>query len=180
MDATTTRVDLDQDRVNQPESANSEARFGRFPFGRKLPGYNQQAVVDDTAWVILAVDVTRANVNEGSQLVFVLDDALKHLGQRPDAVCAELAYASGENAAACEQAGVHLISPPRAARNHHGGTQFTIEEFAYDEPRDIFICPNDKVLVKVHRFRGNEKRFKYRAFSRGLKSKVLQQALSQE
>lgn len=166
VDATTIRADLDSNRVNKPDSPDPDARFGRFPSGQKLPGYKQQTVVDDTSRVILAVEVTPANVNEGSELVKVLDQATQQLEHPPEAVCADSAYASGENAAACEQQGVHLVSPPRAARNHHSPSQFTIEEFSYDERQDVFYCPNHKVLVNTGRFRGKKQRFKYRASTR--------------
>ena len=43
LDATLIRADLDANRVNQPDSPDPDARFGRGPGGRKIPGYKQPA-----------------------------------------------------------------------------------------------------------------------------------------
>jgi len=163
VDATTIRADLDKDRVNKPGCADPDARFGRFPDGVKNPGYKQHTAVADQSRVILAVEVTAANINEGNELVAMVDEAGRQLEEVPEAVCADSAYASGENAAACEERGIHLISPPREPRNHYSDEQFTIEQFTYDEERDVFVCPNHKVLVNTGRFRRKKTRFKYRA-----------------
>lgn len=167
VDATTIRADLDDDRVNKPGSSDPDARFGRFPDGVKRPGYKQHTVVEDGSRVILGVGVTPANVNEVDELVPLIDKAGEELKHPPETVCADSAYASGENAATCEDRGIQLVSPPREPRNHHSDEQFTIEEFTYDDERDVFICPNDKVLVNTGRFKTKKRRFKYRASSRG-------------
>jgi len=166
VDATTIRADLDENRVGGVGRSDPDARFGRFPDGVKRPGYKQHTVVADGSRVILGVGVTPANVNEVDELVPLIDKAGEELKHPPETVCADSAYASGENAATCEDRGIQLISPPREPRNRYSDEQFTIEEFIYDEDRDVFICPNDKVLVNTGRFKGKKKRFKYRASSR--------------
>ena len=163
VDATTIRADIDKERVNKPDSSDKDARFGRFPDGTKQPGYKQQTVVDDGSRVVLEVSVEPANVNEGGDLLPSVKKAAARLDSSPDTVCADSAYASGKNAAACNDEGIRLVSPPRAARNHHSHEQFTIEQFTYDDERDLFICPAGKVLSKASR-KGNKKgRWKYRA-----------------
>lgn len=166
VDATTIRADLDKDRVGQPAPPDPDARYGRFPGNRKEPGYKQHTVADDQKRVILAVAVTPANVNEGTQFQEVVEQATQHLAGPPLALCADSAYASGENAAACESQGSVLLSPPPKPRNHHSDEQFTIEQFIYDEVRDEFICPHGKVLVKQGRYAGKKNRYKYRASAR--------------
>ena len=165
VDATTIRADIDRDRVHKPDSSDPDARFGRFPHGRKEPGYKQQTVVDNQSRVVLAVSVMPANVGEGGTIVAAVDDAIHRgeLAKPPEAGCADSAYASGANRSACEQRGIRLVSPPRQGRNHHRAGQFTIERFAYDEQQDVFICPSGKRLVKAGRFSGKGKRRRYRA-----------------
>lgn len=163
VDATTIRADIDSDRVGKPDSSDSDARFGRFPDGTKQPGYKQQTVVDDGSRVVLEVSVEPANANEGGGLSSAVKKAAARLDSLPEVVCADSAYASGKNAAGCNGQGIRLVSPPRAARNHHSHEQFTIEQFEYDDERDQFICPAGKVLSKASR-KGNKKgRYKYRA-----------------
>lgn len=166
IDATTIRADLDKDRVNKAGSPDPDARFGHFPNGTMQPGFKQQTAVDDSSRVILAVEVFPANAAEGSNVKGVLDEASQRLKRRPDVVCADSAYASGENRAQCEDRGIRLVSPPRKARNHHSGEQFTIEQFSYDESLDIFICPAGKVLKRAGRVGSKPNRWKYRASSK--------------
>ena len=54
VDATTIRADIDQNKVGKDDSPDPDARFGRFPDGRKRPGYKQQTVVDGHKRVIRA------------------------------------------------------------------------------------------------------------------------------
>lgn len=163
VDATTIRADIDRNRVDKPDSSDKDARFGRFPDGTKQPGYKQQTIVDDGSRVILGVSVDPANVNEGGTLPTLVKKAAAKLDSQPEAVCADSAYASGKNASACEDEDIRLVSPPATARNKHSHEQFTIEQFEYDDKRDLFICPAGKVLSKVSR-KGNKKmRWKYRA-----------------
>jgi transposase len=186
VDATTIRADIDANRVNQPASSDADARFGRFADGSKQPGYKQHTVADDQSRVVLGVKVTPANVSEGGELVGLLETAQKQLDRRPEAVCADTAYASGENAQRCEGHGVPLISPPAIPRNHHSHEQFTIEQFYYDETGDQFICPQGKVLVRVGQCRSKKKRFNYRASAKdcrecplkGQCTKTLQRSLN--
>ena len=166
VDATTIRADIDSNRVGKPDSSDKDARFGRFPDGTKQPGYKQQTVVDDGSRVVLEVSVEPANTNEGGGLTPAVQKAAARLDSPPETVCADSAYASGKNAAACIDEGIRLVSPPRAARNHHSHKQFTIEQFEYDDKRDLFICPAGKVLSKASRKGDKKGRWKYRASAR--------------
>jgi len=163
VDATTIRADIDSKRVNKPGSSDPDARFGRFPNGTKQPGYKQQTVVDDSSRVVLETSVEPANTNEGESLTPAVRKAVARLGSPPQTVCADSAYANGENAADCYDEGMRLVSPPRKAHNQHSHEQFTIDQFEYDEERDRFICPAGKILKKAGRMSGKRERFKYRA-----------------
>lgn len=170
VDATTIRADIDCNRVGKDDSSDQDARFGRFPDGTKQPGYKQQTVVDDDSRVVLEVSVDPANVNEGGDLSSVVNRAADRLDSTPEVVCADSAYASGKNAAACDEQGIRLVSPPAKTRNHHSHEQFTIEQFEYDDYRDLFICPAGKVLSKVSRKENKRGRWKYRASVRDCRS----------
>jgi transposase len=164
VDATTIRADLDADRVNQPDSPDPDARFGRFPDGTKQPGYKQQTVVDDQSRVIVDVAVMPANESEGNSALEAIDRAMERIEQKPEVVCADSAYASGKNAAGCRARDIRLVSPPPAPVNNPGGEGFfTIEAFYYDEERDVFICPAGEVLKRVCEIAGQAGRYRYRA-----------------
>lgn len=166
MDATTIRADLDKTRTGKPEASDPDARFGRFPGGAKEPGFKQQTVVDDASRVIVAIDVRAANVNEGSA-DFVSNALVAALEQVENAevICADSAYGNGPTSHLCEDVGVRLVSPPPAARNHHSGEQFPIEDFAYDKATDVFVCPAGNLLKRKGRG-GKPGRWKYMASAR--------------
>lgn len=164
IDATTIRADIDKNKVNHPESSDRDARFGRFGDGSKQPGYKQQTVVDDGSRVVLGIKVCPANESEHDSAVAVIDEVVERLGSKPEVVCADGAYGSGNNVVACEERGVRLVSPPQPIQDNGG--RFTIDQFSYDEKRDEFVCPTGERLSyagpggekgRKRQYRGSEK-----------------------
>lgn len=149
VDATTIRADIDRTRVGKPDSSDPDARYGKFPGKRTAPGYKQHTVVDNKSRVILGLSVTPANSSEHNEAVAVIDSAIDRLTCSPQAVCADGAYSSGNNCAALEDRGIRLVSPPPKAKNQFGGSCFTVEDFVYDEKKDVFICPAKSILKYI-------------------------------
>jgi hypothetical protein len=150
VDATTIRADLDKHQVNKPDSADREARFGRFADGSFQPGYKQQTVVDDRRGVIVGLSVTAANEADDKSLLPLVDCVGESFGSVPEVVCADGAYASGDNAAACEDRQVRLVSPPQPVPKNQAG-HFAIDQFVYDEAADEFTCPAGERLRSVQK-----------------------------
>lgn len=165
VDATTIRADIDAARVNKPGSSDPDARFGRFPDGTKKPGYKQQTVADDRHGVIVGVSVLPANEGESASALSAVDTAIERLGTTPEVMCADSAYANGENAQGCKDRGIRLVSPPTKPCNQLSGEQFGIEAFAYDERRDLFICPAGEELRRAGR-QARVGRYKYQCLPR--------------
>jgi transposase len=163
VDATTIRADLDINRVDKDDSPDKDARFGRFPNGRKRPGYKQQTVVDGHKRVILGLSVSPANHIEGRSAVDAIDQAIKQASINPEAVCADAAYGSGRNRAALEDRYIRLISPPPKPITYTGKEYFTTEDFEYDENKDEFICPAGQHLLFVGIDKERPGRRRYRA-----------------
>jgi hypothetical protein len=61
-------------------------------------------------------------------------------------VCADGAYASGQNASAMEALGIRLVSPPQRGKTRAGERFFSTEQFIYEEDQDRFRCPAAKIL----------------------------------
>ena len=162
VDATTIRADLNANRVNRSDSSDGDARFGRFPDGKVRPGYKQHTAADGKQRVVVGVSVTPANVSEHDEAVGLVDEVSDRLERPPEAVCADGAYGSGDNAAALEARGIRLVSPPQKPKTYTGERYFSIERFSYDEERDQFVCPNGKVLPYVATEKKRERRV-YRA-----------------
>jgi transposase len=162
VDATTIRADLNANRVNKPDSPDGDARFGRFSDGKLRPSYKQHTVADGTRRVVLDVSVTSGDRSKHDEAVGLVDRAAAHLGKAPEVVCADGAYGSGSNAYEMEQRGVRLVAPPPKVMTYTGTKYFSVESFAYDEAKDLFICPAGKVLkyIRTEKRRG---RREYRA-----------------
>ena len=163
LDATTIRADLDRERVGTPDSPDPDARYGKFPGKRTAPGYKQQTVVDAASRVVLEVSVMPADRPEHDGAVDAVDRAVDRVGQTPEAVCADAAYASGHNKAALEARGVRLVSPPPRVPTNMDGAGFTTEDFSYDETRDEFTCPAGMPLRYVGPVKGRPRQRRYRA-----------------
>jgi len=156
VDATTIRADIDKDKVNQAGSSDQDARYGRFPDGTIKPGYKQQTVVDNANRVVVGLEVFAANRAEGVDAVGIVDVVREEVGLSPEVVCADGAYASGANRGAFEARDIRLVSPPPQAKTYTGDGYYTVEDFAYDEIKDQFVCPAGACLqcVSTERKRG--------------------------
>lgn len=164
VDATTIRADLDRNKVGKPDSADPDARYGHFPDGRQRPGYKQHVAVDGQTRVVVGMKVTTGDRYEGKEAIALMDQVAARLGTTPEAVCADMAYGSGENRAAMDDREIRLVSPPKPFSRTRGD-YFTIEEFQYDEKGDEFICPAGMTL----KYLGNNARRPDRRFYRASK-----------
>jgi transposase len=165
IDATTIRADLDANRVGQSDSPDKDARFGRFPDGRKRPGYKQQTVIDNHKRVIVGMSVAPANSTEGDDMIDTVDQAIRQADISPQAVCGDAAYSRGKNRALLEERDIRLVSPPPKPITYTGNEYFTTEDFEYDEDKDEFICPAGCRLsfIAIDRERPDRRRYRARA-----------------
>jgi transposase len=163
VDATTIRADIDRDRVGRPDSSDPDARYGHFPGGDKQPGYKQQTVVDSGSRVVVGLSVMPANHHDNEGAMAVVLDAVERLDQRPEAVCADRAYANGRNRAVLERHHIRLVSPPQKVNTYTGDEYYKTEDFAYDERRHVFRCPAGATLKYVGRVKGHPDQRRYQA-----------------
>jgi hypothetical protein len=106
--------------------------------------------------VILGVSVTSADRHEHGEALPLLDEAIKHLERPPESLCADSAYGSGFNYLECGMRGIGLVSPPQSQARKEG--YFSVEDFVYDEKRDLFVCPAGKHLQCVGSAKGRDRR----------------------
>ena len=165
LDATTIRADLDAGRKKPAPRADADARVGRFPSGQKQPGYKQQTVADGKARVIVDVAVMPADCHDQKGAVEAVDRAVARVGRKPEAVCADAAYANGPNAAAMEERRIRWVSPPERVGKSPKlpPDQFLIADFAYDEQHDLFVCPAGVALAYAGTEATGRRRRRYRA-----------------
>lgn len=165
LDATTIRADLDAGRKEPVPRGDADARVGRFPSGQKQPGYKQQTVADGKARVIVDVSVMPADCHDQEGAVEAVDRAVARVGRKPEAVCADAAYANGPNATAMEERRIRWVSPPERVGKSPKlpPDQFLIGDFTYDEQPDLFVCPAGVALAYVGTEATGRRRRRYRA-----------------
>ena len=119
----------------------SMATSGR---NRKLePSYKQHSVVDDQLGVVLDVEVTTGEVNEGEQMLARLDAAAEMTGAPIATVTADAGYAYGKIFGGLEDRNIAAVIPTKAEPIR---SPVPLRRFRYDAKHDIVKCPRGKVL----------------------------------
>lgn len=134
------------DESHATQCCETEPDAKRMRSGRDgiVVGYNVQTAVEDESGLIVHHDVS----DEGSdnrQLEHMAKAAQTELEQEKLTVLADAGYSNGEQLANCEKAGIEPVVPPNRATNNQGEF-YQKRDFYYDEDRDEFICPAEKVL----------------------------------
>ena len=117
---------------------------------RKLePSYKQHTTVDDAAGVVVDVELTTGEVNEGTQLVERIEQVESVTGQKVKRVTADGTYAHPVNYAACEKRGTEAVIP--VATEGWSGRGVPVRRFRYDGKHERVRCPGGRVLRRSSR-----------------------------
>jgi len=119
----------------------SMATSGR---NRKLePSYKQHSVVDDQLGVVLDVEITTGETNEGEQMLARLDAVAAATGAPIATVTADAGYAYGKIFGGLEEREIAAVIPTKAEPIR---SPVPLRRFRYDARNDIVKCPRGKVL----------------------------------
>lgn len=125
--------------ITDPDA--SMATNGR---NRRLePAYKQHAVVDDAFGVILDVEVTTGEVNEGQIVLERIDAAAKTTGVPIRTATADAGYAYAKVYGGLERRDITAVIPAKAEPIR---SPVPLRRFRYDARHDILKCPRDKIL----------------------------------
>jgi hypothetical protein len=103
----------------------------------------QHSVVDDQFGVVLEVEVTAGEVNEGEQILARLDAAATSTGAPIATVTADAGYAYGKIFGGLEDRNIAAVIPTKAEPIR---SPVPLRRFRYDHKHDIVKCPRGKVL----------------------------------
>ncbi|MGY4412082.1 hypothetical protein ACVWW4_003818 [Bradyrhizobium sp. LB7.1] len=81
---------------------------------RLEPAYKQHAAVDDKRGVILDVEVTTGELNEGQHIVEQVGRTAERTGTALTTVTADAGYAYGKVYGAMEERNIHAVIPAKA------------------------------------------------------------------
>lgn len=107
------------------------------------PAYKQHAVVDDLCGVVLDVEATTGEINEGQVVLERIDAAAATTGRTITTVTADAGYAYGKVYGGLERRGIDPIIPAKAEPIK---ARVPLRRFRYDARHDIAKCPRGKVL----------------------------------
>lgn len=110
---------------------------------RLEPSYKQHGVVDDHCGVIIEVETTTGEANEGDHLLPRLDAAAETMGAPIETVTADAGYAYGKVFGGLEARKIDAVIPTKAEPIR---SKVPLRRFKYDAHHDIVKCPRGKVL----------------------------------
>jgi hypothetical protein len=110
---------------------------------RLEPAYKQHAVVDDEFGVVLDVEVTTGETNEGQVIMERLDATVATTGVAIKTATADAGYAYAKVFGGLERRGIEAVIPTKAEPIR---SAVPLRRFRYDAKHDILRCPRGKVL----------------------------------
>lgn len=110
---------------------------------RLEPSDKQHGVVDDVFGVVLEVEVTTGETNEGEELLARLDAAEKTTGVKIETVTADVGYAYAKIYGGLERRQIAAIIPAKAEPIR---SPVPMRRFRYDATHDVLKCPRGKKL----------------------------------
>lgn len=144
-----------------PDSVVAKSRQGTHAM------HNVQCVTDDKHGLIVQTEAVSEG-NDNNQLVPQLKQASENIGWSPDVVCLDAGYLNPKQYQDVDEKITVVMPSPRQANEAKNPDKLTPEpfdksHFQYDKERDIYTCPEGKIL----KHRGTEKerphRHTYRA-----------------
>lgn len=137
---------MDESGESQHVQGEPEAKLMRTRTGTQV-AYNVQTAVDAKHALVVAHEVT-SEATDNRSLEPMAKAAQQALGAKTLKVVADAGYSNGEQAAACEAAGIEPYVPPNRSDSPGGGMLFNRTEFAYDARTDTFRCPAGQLLIR--------------------------------
>src|SRR5262245_61479451 len=110
---------------------------------RLEPAYKQHTVVDDVRGVVVDVEVTTGEVNEGQVVAERVDATIATTGVPITTLTADAGYADGKVYRALERRGIDPAIPTKAEPVR---SPVLLRRFRYDAKHDIAKCPRGKIL----------------------------------
>lgn len=122
--------------------------------------YNGQVITDKNG-LIVANSVVQ-NGDDRHQLVPNLEAVEENFGKLSEGtkVFADAGYESGEQMEQADKKGFDLYIPGKNAKPEGRNKKFVKANFFYDEEKDVYICPEKKILKNVGKsYRVKQKRY---------------------
>lgn len=110
---------------------------------RLEPAYKQHTAVCDEAGVIVDVEITSGEINEGNELISTVDRIEATIGTHIEIVTADAGYAYAKVYGQLERRDTSAVIPPKREPIR---SPVPMRRFRYDAKHDILKCPRGKKL----------------------------------
>ena len=141
------------------DSVNGKTRQGSHAI------INCQVTTDEKHGLIVSGEAVSQN-NDLNQLTPQLKQATETLGKAPEKAITDAGYFSLKDLEKVPE-GIEVIMPTRKqAQKENKKTEvepFSIEAFSYDKERDVYICPEGKILENKGIAFGSQEKISYKA-----------------
>jgi hypothetical protein len=145
-DVASTKAILAELKQTQHVVGEPEAKLMKTGGGPSKVAYNVQTAVDAKHKLVVHHELTN-EPNDLRSLLPVATAAKAVLNAESLNVVADAGYSNGEQAKACEEAGITPYVPVQRGSNNKGeGNYFDRSAFSYDERTDSYRCPAGELL----------------------------------
>ncbi|GAB0120388.1 transposase [Acidisoma sp. 7E03] len=148
--------ELDEEKLRQSRDSKKTGKFKKIcptdpdasmatnGRNRRLePSYKQHGTIDDHVGVVLDVEVTTGEVNEGEPFLARLDAVEALTGKAIKTVTADAGYAYAKLYAGLEERNITAVIPAKAEPIR---SPVPMRRFRYDALNDVLKCPRGKQL----------------------------------
>jgi len=143
-DATRQRDGKQTGRYKKVCLTDPDATMATNARNRRLePAYKQHTAVDDVFGVVLDVEVTTGQANEGDHILARLDAVAEVTGAAIGIVTADQGYAYGKVYGGLEERGIDPVIP---AKKEPIRSRVPLRRFRYDARHDTLKCPKGRTL----------------------------------
>lgn len=148
------KVGRPRTRENKPKKislTDSEATMATSCRNHYLePTYKQHTAVDDQSGILIDVDLTTGEINEGKKLIETIE-RIECVTEKPiKQVTADKGYAHSVNYRELEKRGIDAVITPQR-ESHVGKGNLSIRRFKYDGLHQRLLCPGGRVLTRSSR-----------------------------
>lgn len=109
--------------------------------------HNVQVAVDSKHHLVVALDVV-SDPSDSKQLYKMANLAKNELGVDEIKALGDKGYYRGEDLRDCQKNGITAIVSKQKLTNKYGDPEYAKDMFVYDKERDIYICPQGKILSR--------------------------------
>jgi transposase len=147
-DVASTQAILKELGQSQHVVGEPEAKLMKTGQGASMVAYNVQTAVDAEHKLVVHHELTNES-NDSRSLQPMATTAKEVLNAETLNVVADAGYSNGQQAQACEEAGITPYVPVQRAVNNQGeGIYFDRSAFTYDERSDSYRCPARQTLTR--------------------------------